>query len=44
MHSIEIPQEYWAALFLRCAELGISPEEYMELLIINYLERTTDHE
>ncbi len=44
MHSIEIPREYWAALFLRCAELGISPEEYMELLIINYLERTTENE
>ena len=44
MHSIEIPQEYWAALFLRCAELGVSPEEYMERLIINYLERTTDNE
>jgi hypothetical protein len=44
MHSIEIPQEYWAALFLRCAELGISPGEYMELLISGYLERTTDNE
>ena len=44
MHSIEIPQEYWAALFLRCAELGMSPEEYMELLISSYLERTTDNE
>ena len=44
MHSIEIPQEYWATLFLRCAELGVSPEEYMELLISGYLERTTDNE
>lgn len=44
MHSIEIPQEYWAALFLRCAELGISPEEYMELLIINHLERNQENE
>ena len=44
MHSIEIPQEYWAALFLRCAELGLSPEEYMELLISGYLERTTNNE
>ncbi len=44
MHNIEIPQEYWEFLFLRCAELGISPEEYLELLIINYLERTTENE
>ncbi len=44
MHSIEIPQEYWEFLFLRCAELGISLEEYMELLISGYLERTTENE
>lgn len=44
MHSIEIPQEYWEFLFLRCAELGVSPEEYMEQLISNYMERTDGHE
>ena len=44
MHSIEIPQEYWEFLFLRCAELGVSPEEYMELLISGYLERNQDNE
>ena len=44
MHSIEIPQEYWEFLFLRCAELGVSPEEYIELLISGYLERTPYNE
>lgn len=44
MPQIEIPQEYWAFLFLRCTELGVSPEEYMELLISSYLERTDEHE
>ena len=44
MPSIEIPQEYWEFLFQRCAELGVSPEEYMERLINNYLERTPNNE
>jgi len=44
MPSIEIPQEYWAFLFLRCAELGVSPEEYMERLINSYLERIPNNE
>lgn len=44
MNSIEIPQEYWEFLFLRCAELGVSPEEYIELLINSYLERTPNNE
>ena len=44
MNSIEIPQEYWEFLFLRCSELGLSPEEYMELLINGYLERNQEHE
>ena len=43
MHRIEIPREYWAVLFMRCAELGMSPEEYMELLI-SKKTRTTDNE
>ena len=44
MYSIEIPQEYWEFLFLQCAERGMSLEEYMELLISSYLERTDEHE
>ena len=44
MHSIEIAQEYWELLFLRCAELGVSPEEYMEQLISSYMERMDEHE
>ena len=44
MLSIEIPQEYWEFLFLRCAELGVSPEEYMERLISSYMERMDEHE
>ena len=44
MHSIEIPQEYWEALFLRCAELGLSPEEYMELLISGRIDATLNAE
>ena len=44
MNSIEIPQEDWEFLFLRCAELGVSPEEYIELLINSYLERNQENE
>lgn len=44
MNSIEIPQEYWEFLFLSCSELGLSPKEYMELLINSYLERNQENE
>ena len=44
MHSIEIPQEYWEFLFLQCVERGVCLEEYMELLISSYLERTPNNE
>lgn len=44
MLQIEIPQEYWEFLFLKCAETRMTPEEYMELLINGYLERNQEHE
>jgi len=44
MLQIEIPQEYWEFLFLKCAETRMIPEEYMELLISGYLERNQEHE
>ena len=44
MPQIEIPQEYWEFLFLQCADAGMSPEEDVEQLINNYLERTDAHE
>ena len=44
MPSIEIPQEYWEYLFLKCAEAGASPEEYMEQLISSYMERMDEYE
>lgn len=43
MH-IEIPAQYLEALLLCCADLEISLEELLEIMIIHYMERTKNNE